>query len=140
MAAPEYKEGHDASQNLRVGNPDPALEVSHEHHHEHLHHDAKITREESTVYTKGTTDEPHIIPHADPLDGVHKRNVNASYEKGEDVRVADTEKGNISSLEEEEDPREHKLSNLYAKYKVFVHLFIFLLFTGSVAHSLQILG
>lgn len=123
--------------------PDLALHPSHEHTHQHLHHDARAEkgRTDEVVYSAGTTAEKSIIPDQDPLDNVAHRRQHA----GEDVRdhgvsgketgIAyedkpyDAEKGEMSSTGEK-DPNNHKFALLYAKYRIFVHLFFLLLFTG----------
>ena len=105
---------------------DPALELSHEHNHSHLHHSAKAVDDKGVAYSKGTTDEPSNVPRPDKMDGeLHHRHVGEKADYG----VRDTEAGDLSGSEEE-DPRSHRLANLYRKFKPFIHLFIFLLFTG----------
>ena len=127
--------GHNASPQVGVEkNTDPALEYAHEHQHSHLHHSAAAMkgREEDVVYSKNTTDEPSTIPRADIMDdALHRRHVTESKDG---MHVHDAEKGGLSpsQTESEEDPRRHTLSSLYARSKIFVHLFIWLLFTGLV--------
>ncbi|TID26639.1 sodium/nucleoside cotransporter 1 /nucleoside cotransporter 1 [Venturia nashicola] len=123
--------------------PDLALDASHEHTHQHLHHDARAEkgRTDEVVYSTGTTAEKSIIPDQDPLDHVaHRRQhagdkINNHGPSEKETGIAyedgsyDAEKGEISSAGEE-DPKNHKFSRLYAKYRIFVHLFFLLLFTG----------
>ena len=145
MAAPEYHDPtqggaqmHNASSQLHVvPNSDPALEASHEHHHRHLHHDAfaEKGREDEVVYSKGTTFERSTIPDENPQDHeLHRRH---HQEKGE-VEVGDAEKGITPVRYEEEDPQTHTFSRFYGRYRIFFHLFIWLLFTGYVIlHALR---
>ena len=150
MSKPEYADvtvdpldGHNASaQHNVVLNTDPALEKSHEHNHGHLHHDARAEkgREDEVVYSKGTTFERSIIPHQDPLDhDLHRRHrpelaeglqVGQTNEKSAQMEVVDAEKGNLSPIRSEEDPQSHKFARFYARYRIFFHLFIWLVFTG----------
>ncbi|OCK85845.1 sodium/nucleoside cotransporter 1 /nucleoside cotransporter 1 [Lepidopterella palustris CBS 459.81] len=131
-----------------VPNNDPALDVAHEHHHAHLHHDAfaEKGRHDDIVYSKGTTDEPSVIPNADPLDNaLHRRH--HPERKGKDIEkdggldVEDVEKGSMSPVHgsgHDEDPQSHIFSNFYAKYRIFFHIFIGMLFTGWWIASLVV--
>lgn len=110
-------------------NPDPALDPAHEHQHKHLHHATGGVQ--NIAYTTHTTNEPSVIPKADPLDNGH----HGIAEKTGNTTVIDEEKGGSymtpsESQVEEVDPRQHKLSGLYVKLRPFVHAFIFLLFTA----------
>ncbi|KAK6431753.1 hypothetical protein LTR95_012083 [Oleoguttula sp. CCFEE 5521] len=121
---------------------DPALSASHQHTHGHLHHDTHgaHTGNDVPVYSKGTTDEPSVIPNPDHQDHLHRRHLASSDIKSESSdpkvhNVHDVEKGGISPVstlaeEEERDPQSHKFSNFYAKYRIFFHVFIWLFFTG----------
>lgn len=120
---------------------DPALDPAHEHTHGHLHHGAHAAHSgnDQPVYTIGTTDEPSVIPDPERQDHLHRRhNGDAKLnEKTDGLAVsADVEKGGISPIstvapsEEERDPQSHKWANFYAKYRIFFHLFFWLLMTG----------
>ena len=138
MARAEYLDvtddgSHNASVQHHVEkNNDPALNVANEHTHAHLHHSAKAEEDrDETEYSKGTTYEKSTIPNQDPHDqDLHRRHAPNSPKAP--VDVADTEKGNYSPNRSDEEPRTHKLSNAYSKYRVFFHLFVWLLFTGYV--------
>ena len=141
MAAPQYRdvtadhpEVHNTSPQHSVeSNSDPALDISHEHHHAHLHHDKQAMqgREDEVVYSEGTTFERSTIPDQDPLDhALHRRH--HPDENKTHVEVRDAEKGLISPIVSEEDPRTHTLSRFYGKWKVIVHALIWILFTGCV--------
>ena len=144
MSAPEYvdvtaKAAHEhnmSAQKHVMPNNDPALDMSHEHHHGHLHHSTHVEqgREDDVVYSKDTTLEKSAIPHQDPQDhDLHRRHlVSETKMATEDV---DAEKGALSPIRSEEDPQTHTLSTVYTKHRVFFHLFIWLLFTGSVLPS-----
>jgi CNT family concentrative nucleoside transporter len=118
--------------------PDLALHASHEHTHQHLHHDARAEkgRTDEVVYSTGTTAEKSTIPNQDPLDNVmHRRQHEHGVSEKEtgiayDDKSYDAEKGDITSSGEEKDPKNHKFSNFYAKYRIFFHVFFLLLFTG----------
>ena len=134
-----------ASDHKLAHNPDLALHESREHHHEHLHHSARAEegRTDDIHYTKGTTDEPGVIPKADLLDDhMHKaghpeRNGShtpVAYEK--DIKAYDAEKGSVSPAhtdrEEEADPQRHRVARFYRKYRIVFHLVLAALFTGYV--------
>jgi CNT family concentrative nucleoside transporter len=129
-------------------NPDLALHESREHHHEHLHHSARAEqgRTDDVVYSKGTTDEPSVIPRADVNDDYMHRHKAAEAARGssdvekpkyedKDLKTYDAEKGSIISPAhtadpEHSDPQRHKASGFYRKYRIFFHLAILALFTG----------
>lgn len=132
-------------------NPDLALHESREHHHEHLHHSAHALqgRTDDVVYSKGTTDEPSVIPRADINDDYMHRHKHAEAARGssdiekphkyeeKDSKTYDAEKGSIISPAhtadpEHSDPQRHKVSRFYKKYRIFFHLAILALFTGYV--------
>ncbi|KAF2268269.1 sodium/nucleoside cotransporter 1 /nucleoside cotransporter 1 [Lojkania enalia] len=127
-------------------NPDPALDISNEHHHEHLHHGAHAEKghhvEDHPAYTIGTTAEPGVIPPADPNDDVlHKLGrpdpANKDIEKTGGLEYEDKgsfSKGRTSSdpagVAVEEDPKRHVFSGFYRRYRIYFHIIIGMLFTG----------
>jgi len=129
-----------SSQQHVVLNDDPALEVSHEHFHAHLHHDelAERGRDDDIAYSNGTTFEKSNILDQGVMDhNLHRR----KHPQGQvskngkgTIGITDEERGSIGpegmSREAEEDPQDHQWSHFYARYRIFFHLFIFLLFTG----------
>lgn len=137
IASPGHGHGHNPSMQHNVeSNPDLALHISREHEHAHLHHNkaSEKGRKESVTYSKDTTYERSSIPDQNPQEhDLHRRH---HPEKGGGVVEEDPEKGKISptKMSEEEDPKSHKFSHFYAKYRIFFHLFIWLLFTGYVHH------
>ncbi|KAF1971562.1 hypothetical protein BU23DRAFT_555747 [Bimuria novae-zelandiae CBS 107.79] len=127
-----------------VRNPDPALDVAHEHHHNHLHHGAHSHPEhldEKVTYTKGTTaNEPGVIPPQDPNDDMLHR-LGHPERKDVDIEKAgggyyETEHGslekdsNANGIAEEADPKRHKVSGFYRRYRLYVHIVIGMFFTG----------
>lgn len=127
---------HNASaQTGVVPNPDPALDVSREHHHAHLHHSEMATkgREDDVVYSKGTTDEKSIIPDANVMDNsLHKLGHPEKHDHDHDTYdIKDAE--NLSRRPSDENSS-HKstgrIKRFYAKYKVFFHAYIWLHFTA----------
>ena len=123
---------HTASTKYRLEpNNDPALDPAHEHHHTHLHHSERAVagREDDMMYSKETTDEPSTIPHQDALDHALNRRHHLPDQKA-GVNVTDTEKGGLSPIQSEEDPQSHTFARFYSRYRIFFHLFVWLLFTG----------
>ena len=123
-----------SSQHPVVENDDPALGESrkHTHNHGHMHHDkhAEQGRKDEVVYSKGTVLERSTIPHQDPQDHDLARRRHADPSKGS-TEIMDSEKGAMSPERlDEGDPQSHTLSNFYLKYRIFFHLFIWLVFTG----------
>lgn len=129
--------GHNPSMQRDVDpNPDLALHYSHEHQHKHLHHNraSLAGRHDEVLYSEGTTyDKAHIDPKG-PQDYVNHTLRDPHNEKSE--FHGDAEKGALSeplrvgSNNSEDDGQKHRASRSYSKYKIFVHLFIWLLFTG----------
>lgn len=120
-----------SSQQDVIKNDDPVLQKSHEHHHEHLHHDAHAEkgRKDEVIYSYGTTFEGRSIPHQDPQDHDLHRRRDADMAK-EPATAFDREQGALSPSRSEEDPQTHTFSNLYKRYRIFFHLFVWLFFTG----------
>ncbi|KAL8696541.1 MAG: hypothetical protein Q9201_007608 [Fulgogasparrea decipioides] len=119
-----------SSQHHAEKNNDPALDVAKKHTHSHLHHDPRAEQgRDDTEFSKDTTYEASNIRSQDPNDqSIHRRHL--PNDPPVPAVVADPEKGDFSPDRSDEDPRAHKLSNIYGQYRVFFHLFIWLLFTG----------
>ncbi|PNS20890.1 Solute carrier family 28 member 3 [Sphaceloma murrayae] len=126
---------HNASpQKDVVPNPDPALDVAHEHQHAHLHHapSALKGREEELTYSKGTTEDPSIIPHQD--NNLHRRS------GADNSSTDDVEKGGLRydekstpgphSDDEEKEHKPGKFGMFFRKYRIIVHAFFAALITG----------
>jgi len=129
--------GHNMSMQRSVDeNPDLALHYSHEHQHKHLHHNraSLAGRHDEVLYSEGTTFDKSHIDNKGPQDYVHHTLRDPHNEKTE--FHTDTEKGaldeptKLDSNGSEDDGQKHRVSRSYSKYKIFVHLFIWLLFTG----------
>ena len=129
--------GHNPSMQKEVHeNPDLTLHYSHEHQHNHLHHGrASLSgRHDDILYAKGTTFDKPDIPDQDYSHHL-KHPSHAIDTKDQAYGDTDAEKGGmsptkVSTNETGEDGRKHKFSHFYRKYKIFFHLFIWLLFTG----------
>jgi concentrative nucleoside transporter, CNT family len=106
-------------------NSDPALQESHQHRHEHLHHSPRVDAHDhhDPVYTKGTTFGSTLVPEQDKL---HKH----EGEKNGLPEYSDQEKNGVITRDEEEGERPSGAKAYYRRFRPFVHLFIFLLFTG----------
>lgn len=126
-----------------VPSTDPALETTHEHTHTHLHHGASAlkhrTPEEDVVYSSGTTDEPHTIPHQDKMDDIdHRRqtgNAQAQNDMEKGAAAYNINKDAVGyevehSASEEEDPKHHGFSGFYRKHRIFFHLGLAFVITG----------
>ena len=127
----------DAScQHQVIANNDYALDKAHEHHHVHLHHNANAEkgREDEVIYSKETTDERSNIPHQDHQDHDLARRKHAEISRGA-AGATDFEKADSGS--EEADPQSHSLATFYKRYRFFFHLFVWLIFTGSVFSTLS---
>ncbi|KAI8962958.1 H+/nucleoside cotransporter [Daldinia sp. FL1419] len=122
MGSPEIKglAGHNASlQEGVLPNPDPALDLSNEHRHEHLHHSQHMKansarRSDEIVYS---TDMP-----------------DKSLEKPQDYvaaekSVTDEESANIGQIAGDEGQKSF-FAYWYYRYRAYIHLAIWLIFTA----------
>lgn len=118
-------------------NPDLALHYSHEHQHKHLHHGgpALAGRHDEVLYADHTTTDEHFV-NKNPQDYVkHELRKSSDHIHEKDFSSSvDAEKGavdpTLTLAESSDDGRQHRVSRTYSKYKILVHLFIWLLFTG----------
>ena len=130
--------GHNASTQDHVKpNPDLALHYSREHEHRHLHHGhlaaAHLDQHHDLEFSKGTTFERSNVPDASPEDAHMHHRIQPQTEKTIETDNIDAEKGNglaQFSTNDEEYPKKHRFSTFYTKYRIFFHLFIWLVFTG----------
>jgi CNT family concentrative nucleoside transporter len=126
-----------------VRNTDPALDISHEHYHEHTHHGAHAekghTAADHPAYTVGTTyNEPGVIPAADPNDdALHRRHLgekdiekNGGFEFEEKGSLGREQASSGAEVVEEEGGRRWSVGALYRRFRLPVHIFIGALFTG----------
>lgn len=131
--------GHNASPQQDVSpNPDLVLEYSHEHEHQHLHHHKRSIqgRDNELVYSHGHDVEKSNVPDQNAQDSHHKAHYTEGMTAGKSGVVQhDAEKGMISpaSLSQgEDDPRSHKVSGFYGKWKILFHAAFLALMTGYV--------
>lgn len=118
-----------------VRNNDPALDIAHEHEHNHVHHSARAVHPDNIVYSTGTTDEKSNVPNPSAQDShLHQRHLDEKHDLekagGYDYEV---EKGTRSSTDpepEEEKKAWYSPSVLYRRFRLPVHIFIGALFTG----------
>jgi concentrative nucleoside transporter, CNT family len=136
---PEH--GHNMSMQRSVDeNPDLTLHYSHEHQHKHIHHGrpSLTGKRDEVLYAEGTTADNHMafvdnnpqdyVKHQlrKPSEQIHEKD----FSNSSDAEKGVVDPARVDSHGSEEDGQKHRTSHLYAKYKIFVHLFIWLLFTG----------
>jgi hypothetical protein len=129
--------GHNASPQQDVySNPDLALQYSHEHLHQHLHHHKRSVQghDDEVVYSHAHKPENSNVPDQNAQDGHRQAHyTGAKPEAKLEVMQHDAEKGAISPTslsQEEDDPRSHKVSGFYARWKILFHAAILALITG----------
>ena len=124
--------GHNPSaQHHVIPNPDLALHYSHEHQHKHLHHShaAEAGRKDEIAYSTGTTFERSNIPNQNPQ--AYDTHRSPAVDDKTIIMQDDTEKVELDrQASDDEDSRPHRWSRLYRKNRIFVHIFIWLFFTG----------
>ncbi|KAH0536277.1 hypothetical protein FGG08_006838 [Glutinoglossum americanum] len=122
--------GHNVSSQHHVEpDSDLALNPSRGHHHQHIHHGAHAEegRADEVIHSEGTTSERSTTPGTDPQ-GHHRRH----HLEQAGFAYGDAEQGGNGSPTqgEEEDTQSHSFSRFYVHWRIFFHIFIFLLFTG----------
>ncbi|KIV81491.1 hypothetical protein PV11_03675 [Exophiala sideris] len=128
--------GHNPSKQSGVDeNPDLTLHYSHEHQHNHMHHNraSLAGRHDEVLYAEGTTYDKSNIGDKGPQDySTHHLKTGPVDEKDFVAMEAGkaTMEGPLATNVSEDEGRTHRVSRLYGKYKIFVHLFIWLFFTG----------
>jgi CNT family concentrative nucleoside transporter len=118
-------------------NPDPALDIAREHEHAHVHHSAHAAHVDNStpVYTTGTTDEKVsklLQPSAQDSHLQHRHAGSSDIEKNGGFADYE-EKGTRSSSDPEAEVEKkawYSPSVLYRKYRLPVHIFIGMFFTG----------
>lgn len=133
--------GHNPSTQAGVNqNEDLALHFSHEHQHDHMHHGSTSLagRHDDILFARGATEDQHIS-HQDHSHTIqhHQKGAHVDVDsKDQAYSENDPEKGDVGvaptkvGTNETEDGRKHRFSRFYRKYKIFFHLFIWLVFTG----------
>ena len=109
----------------------PTLQDSNERHHDRVHHNADLEKgqEDEIIPSDGTSLEGRTIPHQKPRDHEFHKRRHADMAK-EPTAAVDPEQGTMSLSHFEESPQTHTFSNFYKRYRIFFHLFIWLVFTG----------
>lgn len=128
-------------------NDDPALNITQEHDHQHVHHSARAAHPDNIVYTTGTTDEKSNIPNPSVQDShLHHRHIadekvghhdiekvgHHDIEKagGYDYEIEKTTRTSSDPEPEAEKKKWYSPSVLYKRYRLPIHIFIGALFTG----------
>ena len=119
-------------------NPDLTLHYSHEHQHNHMHHGRTSLsgRHDDILYAKGTTfDKPHIPDqdfshHHSKLPSHMIDSKDQAYTETDDTEKGGFSPTKVSTNDSTNDGRKHRFSRFYRKYKIFFHLFIWLVFTA----------
>ena len=134
--------GHNPSLQQGVDeNPDLTLHYSHEHQHKHVHHGrpSLVDKHDDVLYAEGTTTDNHLaFVNNNPQDYVkHElRRPSEQIHEKDFSNSSDAEKGvledpsRVLTNGSDDDGKKHRTSRTYAKYKIFVHIFIWLFFTG----------
>ncbi|KAF5021517.1 hypothetical protein F66182_6442 [Fusarium sp. NRRL 66182] len=121
---------------------DPALDPSHQHQHQHHHHSPRVDApgHDDPVYTKGTANEPAMMPPQAPHGTLATERL--SSEKHPDPPLPDysdhekTEAGVVASAGTNSESGtavtgwRRRLGPVYRYRRALTHLFVFLLFTG----------
>lgn len=131
-------EGHNASLQHGVGpNPDPALDYAREHRHEHINHGGaaaahkdRLGQHDELVYSAGTTDKSRDMMDSPSQDYTTHKMRDTSAEKS-----VDEESGRVGAVDETEEATGRKWTwkRFYRKFRLYVHIFIWLFFTEYVS-------
>jgi CNT family concentrative nucleoside transporter len=133
VAMADIREPHNASPQEGVArNNDPALDIAHEHNHPHVHHSPRAAHPDNVVYSSGTTDDKPseffaASSHPPAMDEKHQLGKANGYDY--EVEKA-TGTSSDPDMEGERRKSPYSLSSLYRKYRLPVHIFIGMLFTG----------
>jgi CNT family concentrative nucleoside transporter len=123
-------------------NNDPALNIAEEHVHEHVHHSARAAHEDSShvVYTSGTTDEKVsklLQPSAQDshIQHRHHADINANHDIEKNGGFTDYDEKAVTRSSSDREPEVVKKpwyspSVLYRKFRLPIHIFIGMFFTG----------
>ncbi|KAL6882187.1 Na+ dependent nucleoside transporter C-terminus domain-containing protein [Trichoderma longibrachiatum] len=112
-------------------NPDPALEPAHQHQHHHKHHSSRVDAagHDDAVYAKGVNLDPDLVPAQDHTHDEKHHIPAPEYSDHEKIGQTDIVRTGIDS-DEADSQRRWRFGIAYRHYRAFVHVFIFLLFTG----------
>ncbi|KAL8795870.1 MAG: hypothetical protein Q9195_001750 [Heterodermia aff. obscurata] len=127
----DHQSYNGSAQRHLVADGAPALDTSYHHTHNHSHHErAEQGHDREFVYPEDGTFDKGTIPPQDPHDPDPARRRHADPAKVA-AGLADSEKGPVIAEHfDEENHRTHSLSSYYSRYRIFVHIFIWLVFTG----------
>ena len=128
------RQGHNnPARHHLVENDGAALGTSYDHNRRQLHHErVELGHDHELAHSEDSTLEKGAFPHQDSHDPDLARRRHADPAKIAAGPV-DNEKGPVMSDHyDEENSHSHTLSSYYARYRIFVHFLIWLLFTGSV--------
>lgn len=109
----------------------PYLQDSNERRHDHVHHNADLEKgqEDKIIHSYGTNFEGRTIAPQESQDHeLHKRR-HADMAK-EPTAAVGPEQGTMSLSHFEENSQSHIFSNFYKRYRIFFHLFLWIVFTG----------
>ncbi|KAL7908371.1 Na+ dependent nucleoside transporter C-terminus domain-containing protein [Trichoderma velutinum] len=126
---------HDATEGVHH-NPDPALEPAHQHQHHHKHHSDRVDAagHDDAVYTKGTNMDPTLVPvqdHTHDVRSIDKEHIHTPPDYSDHEKVGQTGIVRTGIDPDETGSQRHWYFGIpYRYFRAFVHIFIFLLFTG----------
>ena len=120
---------HDAySQTNVVAHADSSLDKDLEYQHEDLHHhtSGKKQGEDQIVHTQDATKESLNLP----VKGTSLYHGDGATMSEKPKTVLDPEAGSLTEVQLEDDAQTSKLSSRYSRYRLYIHLVIWLFFTG----------
>lgn len=107
-------------------NPDPALDISNEHHHVHKNHSAfaEKGRSDEVVYATGTTPERGVIPPAIHPDELHHRRP-ADHDIEKTGAYYEAENGSLDKDSPQSEDKEARDEALKERFGLFFHVIVF---------------
>ena len=121
---------HDASMQRKIHEKhDSAPDTLHEHRHNHLRDNVHAEHEQGATYSKGAMFNKGTATDSDPRNSYA---INYEAKQSKEVDLGSAEIGIDGRVQQkaDRDPQTHSLSSFYRRYRIFFHLFIWLLFTG----------
>ncbi|KAH8649851.1 Na+ dependent nucleoside transporter C-terminus-domain-containing protein [Xylariales sp. PMI_506] len=130
-------EGHNASPQVGVdANPDPALDYTQEHRHEHTHHfgpaaTEKAKHDDDVMYSSNTVEESR----RDILDTPAQDYTTHKLRQGSPVeKSVDEESGNVGAIEGDEGEKDNSVGGRVKRYwrtiRPFVPIVVWMVFTA----------
>ena len=125
-------ESHNTSTQTHViAHSSPVPDKAQEHHHAHFHDDADAEKNKGgPIFSKGTAFEHNAVPNKDSREHAVQPGECGETTAGGMPAFVDSERNGLSHVRLEEDSKTHSLSDFYRRYRLFFHLFIWLVFTG----------